>query len=354
MKTSIRLLSTFLFLLCLSSNAQTIRIRTGSINKETKLVTPVSKEEFVLYRNIIRKYTWYEGVGKPITQETANHLPFYFKLSMKNPQGHWQLIEAMHQGEKTTHHDQSTYILDRQNDQTEQSQEWIEKLNSVAQWYMIADLDGNEVVEERAYTVEGDLIYSFVPIKNPDGRIRGSYNDAWGLPVDMSPDSETTYGDVVCITYDEIGRDYIIDYLDGNGLRKYNSNGVDQQRYRYDEEDRILMLTSHNLVGDYSIDNWGNCGNRYEYFDSGYIITRIDKDLKPMRMPKGRADDTQTFIRCVVKRDTWGRDSEATMYDENGNPDTTSSGIHQIRYIYDEDGNLLSTDYYDINNQKMN
>ena len=85
-------------------------------NQSTRLVLtiPSSKrlsdnkvEEYVLYRDIIRKYSWYEGVGTPISQETANHLPFYYKLSMKNNHGHWQHIEAMHQNDPCQTYDTS-------------------------------------------------------------------------------------------------------------------------------------------------------------------------------------------------------------------------------------------------------
>lgn len=319
--------------------------------QENKPSSSSKEKDYVLYRDIIRKNTWYEGVGTPITQEVANHLPFYYKLSMKNERGHWQHIEAMHQGAMTTNHDQSPYVLDKRND----NEEWTEKLKSVAQWFITSDLSGNEVVEERAYTKDGYLVYSFMPIKNADGRITGSYNDHLGLPADLREDETATYGSVVCITYDSFGRDSIIDFLDGQGLRKYNSNGVDQQRYQYDAKDRIVLVTSHNMVGDYATDNWGNCGNRYEYDDANnkYSITRVDKELKPIRMPPQRADSTRTFITSEIKKDEWGRDIEAVMLDEKGHPDQTSGGIHRITYTYDDKGNLQSTQYYDINGKPI-
>ena len=326
-------------------------------NEETKLaLTDKNSTDYVLYRDVIRKYTWYEGVGTPITQETADHLPFYFRLSMKNSAGHYLHIEAMYQNRMSNAHDKTTYVLDKLYDDDGTNKKWIDKLNTVAQWFFISDLTDNEVVEERAYTVDGDLVYSFVPVKNADGKIIGSYNDAWGLPVDMREDDSSTYGSVVCITYDECGRDHIIDFLDGQGLRKYNSNGVDQQRYLYDDKDRVILVTSHNLAGDYAIDNWGNCGNRYEYndLDNSYSIIIVDNELQPMRMPSTRADGTKTFIRCDIRRDIWGRNIEATMCDADGNADATSSGIHKILYNYDEKGTLQSVSYYNMEGEKIN
>ena len=308
-----------------------------------------SQKDYVLYRDIIRKYTWYEGVGTPITQEVANHLPLYYKLSMMNERGHWQHIEAMHQGKMTTNHDQSPYVVDKNDD----NEPWADELKTIAQWYIVSDMSGNEVAEERAYTADGKFVYSFVPVMNADDKIIGSYNDHLGLPANMREDETASYGSVVCITHDCFGRDSIIDFLDGQGLRKYNSNGVDQQRYQYDAKDRIVLVTSHNMVGDYAADNWGNCGNRYEYDDANnkYSITRVDKELKPIRMLSQRADSTRTFITSEIKKDKWGRDIEAVMLDEKGRPDQTSGGIHRITYTYDDKGNLQSTQYYDINGE---
>ena len=194
-----------------------------------------------------------------------------------------------------------------------------------------------------------------MPVKNEDGCITGCYNDAWGLPADMREDSTATYGSVVRISYDSCGRDSIIDFLDGQGLRKCNSNGVDQQRYQYDNRDRVTLVTSHNMVGDYTIDNWGNCGNRYEYNnqDNTYSIIRVDKELKPIRMPSKRADSTRTFIRCDIKKDKWGRDVEAIMLTENGKIDQTTAGIYRISYNYNDKGELLSTTYYDKDNNQL-
>lgn len=327
-----------------------------SRNRRENSASPsIEQVNYVLYRGLVRKHTWYEGLGIPITEEVARHLPVYYKLSMKNDKGHWQLVEAMHQDSLTSQHGQDTYVLDKRNDKDEGSKEWREKLSTVAQWLFIADLSGNVVVEERAYDKDGNLVYSFIPVINTDGRMTGSYNDAWGLPVDMHENEANTYGSVVRITYDQCGRDSIIDYLDGEGLRKFNTNEVDQQRYLYDDKDRVVLVTSHNMVGDYATDNWGNCGNRYEYNDESntYSITRVNKDLAPMKMPSLRADGTRTFMRCEYKRDKWGREVEAVMVDAEGNPDTTTTGIHKILYQYDDNGNLLSTTYQNLNGEAL-
>ena len=90
----------FFFLICVSNplNAQSIRQSFSSKNSNTRLIlessttkigngkkktklnrSPKKELDYVLYRNIVRRQTWLVGQGEPITQEVANHLPYYFR-----------------------------------------------------------------------------------------------------------------------------------------------------------------------------------------------------------------------------------------------------------------------------------
>ncbi len=341
----------------LSGNNNTKSVLERVYTKKETVVTRKKRKEvdYVLYRNIVRQHTWLVGQGEPITQEVANHLPYYFRLSMKNPQGHWQHIEAMHGDTMTTHHNQHTYIINTQNDEKVANKEWMKRLKQVTQWFITADMSDNLVAEERAYDKDGYMIYGFIPIQNDSIHVTGSYIDAWGYPVDMMEREENTYGSVVYITYDKQGGDYIIDFLDGEGMRKLNSNGVDQERTAYDEKMRLLLHTSHNCVGDYCLDNWGNCGNKIEYAADGhsYTITRVDADLRPMRMPAARADAEGTYIRCKVLLDKWGREKERIFLNEKDENDATLSNIHRIVYEYFADGRIKTKTLYDINGDQL-
>lgn len=328
----------------------TIVGKTNTFNKigEVKL-----SNDYVLYRDVVRRYTWLEGLGEPITQEVANRLPYYFRLSMKNDAGHYQMVEALHGNTLTTEHPLSTYILDKYNDTDEKNQEWRKRLLTVGQWLFYSDISGKNVVEERAYEAKSDnaqLVYAMQVVQNDSTHVTLTYLDSWGLPADMNEDDSYTYGSVVYVTYDKNGCDAIVDYLDGEGYRKSNTNGVDQERYVYDEQYRRTQITSNNCVGDYAIDNWGNCGVRYIYDDvnNTYSIIHIDENLQPMRMPSMRANDEDTYIRCDISKDEWGRISEEVFLTEYGEKDTTLSGIHRIVYHYSDDGKLIQKIYYDI------
>lgn len=313
------------------------------------------EQKYTLYRNVMRQYTWLVGQGAPISQEEANHLPVYFRLSMKNEQGNYQYIEAMHGDTLTTNHNVSPYFVDKNRDGEYVDRDWFVGIGRIAKWFIISDNSGSKVVEERAYTKDGDMVYGFIPVLNDSNHVTGSYNDSWGRPADFNEVEDNVYGSVVSITYDAVGRDSIVDYLDGKGYRKLNPNGIDQERFKYDSKNRLIMRTSHNFVGDYMIDNWGNCGNKYEYAEDGksYTITRIDQYLRPMRMPEGRSLGDETFIRCRVNLDEWGREKERIFLNEKGEPDMTLSNIHRIEYEYDEHGVLTARKYYDIKGQQL-
>lgn len=327
------------------------------LNTALTMTQSVVAYDYVLYRDVVRKYTWLEGLGKSITQEEADHLPYYYRLSMKNDAGHYQRVEAMHGKSLTASHPLNTYILDKESDTGKKNQEWRSLLLTVGQWLFYSDVTGEYVLEERAYEAkekDAKLVYSMQPVRNDSNHVTIAYTDSYGYPADMNESNRYTYGSVVYITYDKNGYDAVIDYLDGEGYRKPNTNGVDQTRCEYDENGRPLLRTSNNCVGDYAIDNWGNCGIKYTYDDANnsYSILCVDCNLQPMRMPNIRATGEETYIRCDVKKDRWGRISEAVMLTAEGEKDTTLSGIHRITYAYKADG-TQQKHYYDINGKEI-
>lgn len=327
------------------------RVDTGSASQiDLSLVTT---SDALLYRDVIRRYTWLEGLGEPISQEIASKLPYYYRLSGKNSKGHYQVVEAFQKNELTSHHSLCTYIINGINGDKNEGR-WYERLNTIGKWILYSDLSGENVVEERAYEAkdkEAKLVYVMEVVRNDSNHVTISYLDAWGFPADMNENNDNTYGSLVYVTYDNNGFDSVIDYLDGEGFRKANLDGVDQRRFVYDVYGKVIQATSNNCVGDYVIDLWGNCGYRNYYDDENnrIIRTNINTNLEPMRMPDILADRENTYISCEFILDQYGRKKEARVIDQNGNDDCTLSGIHRIVYSYDTKNNKEVKQYYDLN-----
>lgn len=292
-------------------------INTANIHSKLTpaTISKISKPQYILYRNLIRRNLWLEGQGEPITQEVADQLPYYFRLSMKNDKGHYQFVEAMHGQDLSDAHTVSPYIMDKiilaPDDTTANG--WEARFASVGQWLITSDLSGERVVEERAYEAKrenANLVYAFQPIYNDSTHITGSYTDSWGLAIDINDSGDHYYGSVVSITLNSEGLDSIVDHIDAKGLCRYNQYGADQTRYIYDSKDRLISVTSHNTVGDRIDDNRGICGTIYEYddADNSCIITHVDKDLDPTRLRNGNPEDR--FTRMKIKYDSLGRPSQ--------------------------------------------
>lgn len=241
-----------------------------------------SGPDYVLYRNLVRRNSWLEGQGSPITQREADSLPYYFRLSMRNARGHWQFVEALKGSSLTSDHPLTPYILDkgpRRPGDTDATGEWREKIAAVGQWFLTADLSGENLVEERAYEAKADsagLIYVFQPVRLDDGTVIATFLNDWGLPVDIDESESHYYGNVVRITYGAGGLDSVVDFLDSKGLRRYNEYGVDRVGYEFDGRGLLVRKTNRNLVGNLMRDNRGYVGYDIEYIDGQVSETGIE------------------------------------------------------------------------------
>lgn len=318
----------------------------------------VSKPDYVLYRELGRKNSWLVGLGDPISQDVANHLPVYFRLSMKNKAGNYQFIEAMHGNQLTSNHNVLPYVVDKSaelDSLTGKVGEWVKRVKTVGQWYMTSDFTGKLLVEERAYEAKeknANLIYAFQPIQNDSEIVIGSYIDAWGLPVDIDGSKDCYYGNVVKIRYDKQGRDSIVDFLDGKGLRRYNMRGVDQIRFEYDSQNRVVLETGHNAVGDRINGNDYICGYKFEYDvnSNDYTIRCLDKELEPERGTYKFNNDNLFFETCQVKKDYYGRVAEIVLHGGNKQIDIL---IRRLVYEFNKDGSVKTVRYYNKDNREI-
>lgn len=311
------------------------------------------------YSNIVKKHGWMVGVGEAMTLEEASHLNCYYKLSLKNNAGNWTCIEALDGcGNLTTSHSMVTYLINHyRDDDPGANAEITSALSTVCKWEFIGDCSGENVIEERALDVEGQLVYSFRPVKvtgktpNFTEKYIGSYADRYGRPMYMRTDSlgnDAGYANFVNITRDGRGFDVILAYVDRNGYPQKNRDGAYMTILDYDDQGRQIMEASANVVGDYIIDSWGNCGWNTVYPEPGVRETTYrDASWEPMRMPVNRKGSDNVYGYRYFS-DEYGRDTLVRVIDQKGEADTNQFGVHEVRYQYDDRGRITSIRYYDM------
>ena len=219
----------------------------GQKVKVVKVVEEVEvKEDTAYYANAGRKNSWIVGVGKELTKEEAMSLPHYYRMTMKNSKGHWQHIEAMSK-EKPSVWEGSHLLYGFERDYY--NPEFFDFM-AICQWFCFSNIEEEELIEERSYDDEGNLIASGQFNKHPDGRIIISYNGSNGLPLVFDEDVNYTYGNVFAVTYDQEGRDGKIEYFDGAGYPKPSLLGYYQERMKYNDYGVVLERTFHDQVGN--------------------------------------------------------------------------------------------------------
>lgn len=340
------------------SDISTGHRKSGDIGEHKKQITNIQFNEnaqfsvvssqrcntqYILYRNVVRKNLWLEGQGEPISQDVADKLPYYFRLSMKNKKGHYQFVESLHGKELSSDHDISPYILNKKNmsELDTVSNIWDLRFATIGQWLITSNLDGDKVVEERAYEAKAEganLIYAFQPIYIDNHHVTGSYTDSWGLPIDINESDDHNYGSVVYVTLNSQGLDSIVDHIDSMGMCRYNEYGVDQTRYQFDNQKRIISITSHNTVGDPIKDVRGICGTLFEYDDNNNtcIITHVDDNLRPVLYETSSTLENR-FSMALLKYDKFGRREELINMD----PDESKKSFQTLKYEYSDTGILV-------------
>lgn len=162
--------------------------------------------------------------------------------------------------------------------------------------------------------------------------------------------------------------------IDGN--LTLNSDGHAGYKYSYDEKGNIIQYVQFGIDGQPNVGQDGTAGYIAEYNDIGlntkYIC--IDKDLKPTFSSNGIAiikyeyDQRGNNIKTMyydLAESTLAISNEdiagyISVYDDNGNEtervfinDKNEAcqikyGYSSIKWVYDEQGNLLKYRYYDL------
>ena len=147
-------------------------------------------------------------------------------------------------------------------------------------------------------------------------------------------------------TYNERHQVTALTYVDENGNPQNNAQGVATVTYEYDKNDRVYRKLYFDASGKAATDDSGKAGVEREYNRRNQIIKEIwlNEAGKPL-IAGGYAMRTMTYI---------GEDWLASekYFDEYGNPMIREDTLYSERRLsYDENGNIVSEKYYDLNGQ---
>lgn len=318
-----------------------------SIRKEPR------PDEDTLYCTCTKKqHGWFAPLDT-ISKETAAHRNLSYRFTHRNKAGNWSRMECVNAYGNYVEGCMAPYILKlgtaADSDSTA-NREWIDKLRTSCIYEFIADYTGKNIVQERAYDKEMNLIYTYSRVPVGNNQYIGSYKDSYGLPAEMRNDGEYTYGTLVRITEDEYGNDATIQYIDAKGVPKLNSDSADMEHFVYDRYGHILKQQSRNADGTLAIDNWGNCGVEYVWDDNHNYIraTYMNERWEPMRMPPNRGSNgRENVITTNYVYDVYKRQIAEYYTDAQGRPDVNRLGTHKVVTQYDDRGNLIEQRAYD-------
>lgn len=314
----------------------------------------LSKQDTVYAMQTAKQHGWFLPIGI-LTKEQTQHRRSSFMFTGKNKRGHWTKIETINAYGGHSKGDFQPYILYNGSVDDSANKEWIKRLRGACITEMIADPQGNNVIQERVYDENHNLlyVYSRIPIGvDIDGKNQyiGSYKDMYGLPAEMRKEEGYTYGTLVGITEDEWGNDSIIEYLDGKGANKLNASKVFRSVYRHDKNGHLLWSGSQNDKEEYVIDSWGNCGYIQAWNKDHTTASVMYTDSKglPMKMPSEKSQERCGVIKVLYKYDEYKRMVEESFVNADDNPMTNVYGCHKIEYVFDTRGNVIQQIGYDM------
>lgn len=350
----------FLFPAVLSAQSLRQQIAKKEVNTEKKQQKnpnsvikankPRSESDTIYCLSTQKQHGWFLPLDI-VSLNNAKKYGKYIMFTRKNALGHWTKFETFDSYGNRTSIGFRPYILSEEDPQGDQK--WIERVNTGCISEIIADPLGENVVQERVYDKDNNLVFSFSRTPIGKNKYIGTYKDVYGLPAEMRKDSTFTYGTLVVITEDKWGNDSTIEYVDAKGVPKENSNGVGMSFYIYDKDGRVIRQGSANHNGDYVIDNWGNCGNEFVYDKkSGKLIATIcmDNHWTPQKLPnlRNEAGWAAGVTKRLYKYNDYGRLSEQIFVTTDNKPDTNIYGTHRVVYTYDDYGNTTSLTGYGI------
>ena len=316
---------------------------------------PISKR----YASVTKEWGCFVGI-EPLSKEDASFRLYHFVLKKNGliTETYTSMECRDRFNDLSTSHNISPYILGQIEDSV--LADGIKgKLQKVCKWKFIKDpVDKDLVIQERAYDEKDNLVYAFnynapqekSPNSAPEEQhnekhkrmsIIGSYVDEQGLPLELLIEGYR----FIRITYDDNGRDMLVEYFDWDGNPSTNADGAYQTYYEYDDIGQCIYVSSLNIYGKRMIDKAGNCGMINTY--AGYRRVEallIDELGREKAVNEG-------YSRVKWEYDEYGREIKMSFW--NKDEPISAYGCHQQEIIYDNDKNAITEKLVDENYEQI-
>lgn len=323
------------------------------------ILTEVQPEEIsdtltvAIYTSTVKQYGWMRGLGEPISEEASKHLNSYYRFSRKNKAGHWTRMECFDSYGKPSGCGVTYLINPFDNNDKNIDEEWRKKLKKIVRWEFVGDKTGEHCIQENAYDEEGNLVLGYIPVQVGEGKYMGHYVDVWGMPAKMRDNEGAKF---VLVQWDSNGYEAEVSFIGDDGFPKKNNWGAYKSKYVHDVNGFRLSNMSCNVDGNFMIDASGNSGQRIVYNEKGLqtSVTNYGADNEIMRVQENERMSAD-YIQEVYEYDDWGRQAKVRFFKGDGlTPDTTRTGLHEMRYEYDDHGNCTLIQCYGLHHQPVN
>lgn len=305
------------------------------------------------YASTEKVYGRFKGVER-LTRREASYRPYHFVFKKKGLATKiYSSMECRNAYDTLcTNHSMTPYLISGSLSDADLNESVGTTLATVCQWEFVTDIDGEKVIQERAYDDKYDLIYAFnyntvtIPVdshedsgqsKNSDSKVKGervevdnvvigSYVDDQGLPLEILNDGYR----FIRITYDDAGHDTLVEYFDWDGNPAVNADGAYQTYYEYNEDGLPLSISSLNKYGKRMIDKAGNCGMVNTY-DGYRIVETLSVDEFGREKPVENG-----YSQVLYNYDDHGREVEIKLLC-NGEPLASDQFFYRRETVYGED-----------------
>lgn len=320
--------------------------------------SPLSLQPDTVYAAaMVKRWGWMEPLHL-ISRAEARRRSVVYRFTNRNAAGHWQRLDCIDAYGRPKTGQFGTYLVHNGENDKYKDTHWNEKVQQTCGFDMVADASGREVLQERAYDAQGNLVYVFSRTKVAPRKYICAYTDGAGLPAEMRTNEGYSYGTLASLSETPAGYVARTSFLDAEGRHKPNYDEADCSHYIYDSMGQNTGYWSTRNDGTRVIDVCGNSGMMQEYDAWGNVvkITVMDDQWKPMTYatPQDPSNLLNGVIVLMRDYDKHGLVTRFWFTDAQGRRMTNASGLYERRILYNERGQETEVCDYDRNGRPIN